>query len=1366
MPAKKQDKKGGQQQQEEDLSDLSSLPHLNIVTMSTLYYFYFQKSRDEVKETIDSMLSEEQVANLEGLTHVKTITRESIIEALQAKAEAVEGEEPKEIDSKAIAQGFTEKIVELGLPLRREKKQSSGQDEAKEDEGQDQPKSELTKTDMMINLVNFPLNQEEFVEFTKLRNPLNKLVVVREKKPQDFDELLKESHKEKPQEGEGEGDKEPAPEGEGDEPPKLIENEERDVVDKLTRSYDYKAFKSPKDSIHKLSDLKVFHYEHIVEGAEEGAGEGSQPPKNTLNELKERFSTELISSEKKFIEFYNKVLSNKVEPSRPATAQSKKSEVSQKSEKSQSEQSQKEVVKQELVPAGFQENIMSQAVLQEEEFYGSTEDLSGLSKWDDFDIYSKNTTRVEYDKTSVAHLLISAIKQVSHKQQKVNDLERKNQDVSDLQAMLKQGFEFSEHLDEDNTEEIQVEETGNINSKSLHQNDHQEIQQEEQDQDGSKENRGGFSQEVEDTKPKVKVVAGLKSPLFDQVDQIVLQNHLMMCLDGTSLEDIERGILNSLVLPGTRREGMPESPELSLPKRKADINEIVSFSTIGSEKIQRALWMKEIADLMKDKEPEREWEFYDRNYWKALSKDAVKYEISRYLLLNPNIATKYSSREDGLFVSLYFKNPPGRIMRNQWSYNFATSTEFRDFLSKYDGDSTDFTDLGGSDDLKYFNKKSSIKCNEKTMYPSDNSVIKTIKCEIGNKTIGRSLVIKDNYTFGMREAKNSFLQNEEYLTREERQQKQNNINEENLGGELWCTLGDPSVQFFVENVIDDRDEGDSKENSGAAATFSYQDGLIVKFLPSMEVLQSRIDSQRTYKQKTVDLPYNHTNESEIELKRLITKHGTVLRYMKDKSIQLLFSNGNYSVYSPKDKVWTKINNSGEKSMHYIDNETGKVSKIVKCEPLTVEENIDPETNQLVLIRSDGVMIINYNDGTTLTLHHDNTKILTKPDDENFEKFIEKDDYAPVRIRFNAVKLRAHTIIGMGGTNALMGIDNLMERSNDGFVLDTYLPDDALVETYKEKQQLEGYNNFSLNTIHLIRRHDYSVIKVKQEGEVVIITSNQRFYLNDIGYRCDIGEDKDYFFELYGFESDRRSGVFTCDVSNGTIRVTDEESNIFVVYANGESIEKLSVSFNLNETADSFARKKPNSPRNLPDGEYIDEECKFLVPPNSVMDPRLFFIKNNEEGYEFFNIKQLEYFLRARDVDTKSLNENKQITIGTEKVNLITSLSTLKKRTQRKMISDIAEIPQNVSAAVQTILISSNPEEKVFINSKLLEFDEIDAMDIKNFEDSMERYQAHKKMQADEAKRLEVIEEQLDFRSKAKLKEEQEFFEKVLKLRNQ
>lgn len=83
MPAKKPDKKAPANQTEEDLSDLSSLPHIRTFTVSTLYHFYMQQNRDEVKDALNSMLSEEGIATNEELKHVKSITRASIIEAAQ-----------------------------------------------------------------------------------------------------------------------------------------------------------------------------------------------------------------------------------------------------------------------------------------------------------------------------------------------------------------------------------------------------------------------------------------------------------------------------------------------------------------------------------------------------------------------------------------------------------------------------------------------------------------------------------------------------------------------------------------------------------------------------------------------------------------------------------------------------------------------------------------------------------------------------------------------------------------------------------------------------------------------------------------------------------------------------------------------------------------------------------------------------------------------------------------------------------------------------------------------------------------------------------------------------------------------------------
>lgn len=127
-----------------------------------------------------------------------------------------------------------------------------------------------------------------------------------------------------------------------------------------------------------------------------------------------------------------------------------------------------------------------------------------------------------------------------------------------------------------------------------------------------------------------------------------------------------------------------------------------------------------------------------------------------------------------------------------------------------------------------------------------------------------------------------------------------------------------------------------------------------------------------------------------------------------------------------------------------------------------------------------------------------------------------------------------------------------------------LPDNTIIQSYLEKQELAGYNQFNLNMIHLVRRADFSVIKVSQSGEVVLITANERAYLNDIGRQiADFGhKDYDYFFELFGVPNERRSGVYTVNLDKGRVWTEDEEGNYFIVYANGDSVEKMSVSFDL------------------------------------------------------------------------------------------------------------------------------------------------------------------------------------------------------------
>jgi hypothetical protein len=58
------------------------------------------------------------------------------------------------------------------------------------------------------------------------------------------------------------------------------------------------------------------------------------------------------------------------------------------------------------------------------------------------------------------------------------------------------------------------------------------------------------------------------------------------------------------------------------------------------------------------------------------------------------------------------------------------------------------------------------------------------------------------------------------------------------------------------------------------------------------------------------------------------------------------------------------------------------------------------------------------------------------------------DYSTVRVLFDEVKARTDTIIGLGSAFANVGHDSLFERSNNGIIIETYLPDGSKVVGYR------------------------------------------------------------------------------------------------------------------------------------------------------------------------------------------------------------------------------------------------------------------------------------------------------------------------------
>jgi len=45
----------------------------------------------------------------------------------------------------------------------------------------------------------------------------------------------------------------------------------------------------------------------------------------------------------------------------------------------------------------------------------------------------------------------------------------------------------------------------------------------------------------------------------------------------------------------------------------------------------------------------------------------------------PDVNTAYYDKEDALLVALNFKNPPGRLLRRQWSYPMKVMPDFSEW---------------------------------------------------------------------------------------------------------------------------------------------------------------------------------------------------------------------------------------------------------------------------------------------------------------------------------------------------------------------------------------------------------------------------------------------------------------------------------------------------------------------------------------------------------------------------------------------------------------------------------------------------------------------------------------------------------------
>lgn len=224
--------------------------------------------------------------------------------------------------------------------------------------------------------------------------------------------------------------------------------------------------------------------------------------------------------------------------------------------------------------------------------------------------------------------------------------------------------------------------------------------------------------------------------------------------------------------------------------------------------------------------------------------------------------------------------------------------------------------------------------------------------------------------------------------------------------------------------------------------------------------------------------------------------------------------------------------------------------------------------------------------------------------------------------------------------------NARNRSLDQVVLETYLPDGSMTQTFRDlvlTKRGEEVERFR----HMIKRSDLSVVVVDSSGHVSLISSNARAALNENGKKAKLGpEDKDvdYLIELA-----RKPGQFTPTVYQAYVSAKDGKSKIKTKNSSDDTIFELTCDHTLRKHTDSQVipspavqkgRKKKHAHALSVEpgktlGELELEETGQWDEPfeRYYLYPRFFVVNGDGSAKELLSSAQLDYAMRTKKVQS-------------------------------------------------------------------------------------------------------------------------------------
>ena len=469
------------------------------------------------------------------------------------------------------------------------------------------------------------------------------------------------------------------------------------------------------------------------------------------------------------------------------------------------------------------------------------------------------------------------------------------------------------------------------------------------------------------------------------------------------------------------------------------------------------------------------------------------------------------------------------------------------------------------DDLKVQN----IQERSQMLYPYDGSVMKVDTCSVGGKDFKKSIITKDKLAFGLRRATD-----QEYSKPEE--QLNGLISYKKVGRTDFWLRFENDTKVLVESVQKQRNpqrlvridppkptaeeiaarEEALKQAQAAAAKNKGKPGAPVPVIeeykepePTWEPEASDfLDTlfkddeldQQFFNQVTTTLAngliVQHLSDGNIvqmtsdqllkgtgeEKDRifLFASNGAVLRHFRNRDAEVLFPSGVRAVFTKSDMTWVITNNKGMRRA-----KKGGVEW--DLEPIPCAYETDAVTNARMMIRDDKVVTIEFADGSLFCQHADGT--LMKTNEWRTETRIEKEGYAPIVFKRGTYVDHEFSYPGREQKEGANESYNTTpeERSLDHVIVETYLPDSTVVDTYLDSALTEDETP---GIQHIFNRPDFSILAVNQFDKIKIISSNTRSALNESQSHRPLGQDYEYLCAIHSDFDDQTQGVYTAIVS--------------------------------------------------------------------------------------------------------------------------------------------------------------------------------------------------------------------------------------------